>query len=121
MSDNTHTRLPRALAGAGMLLGITFARPGVTVAQNGTPEHGLLNRVPAIASVPAEFRAIPSAPAGLSVASGITGEQALLDRTAPRTWSTESELGTVSIPDRRAPIDEEAALIGRPPRLKESR
>ena len=119
MFDHTHTPLPRALAGAAMLITAAFARPAV--AQTAIRDHALLNQVPSVAYVPTGARAISNAPADPSVGSGITGEQALQGRAAPRRGSAESEPRAVPTPDRKPPIDGEAALRGRPPRVAGTR
>ena len=119
MSNTIHTHLSRALATAGLLVAASLVRPGGAVAQAASPERSLLNRTTATADFLPRFRAIGYPADDRIVGSDVSGEQALLGRTAPHLWITGFEAVPTSI--GRPPIDGPEALLGRRNRSAESR
>jgi hypothetical protein len=121
MSNTTHTHLSRALATAGLLVAASLARPGGAGAQVVSPERSLLNRTTVAADFRPRFRAVGYPADDRIVGSDVSGEQALLGRTAPYVWITGFELDVVPTFIGRPPIDGPGALLGRRDWSAESR
>jgi hypothetical protein len=113
MSRRIYTDLSKAIAVAAIFAGAGLVRPGVAAAQTVNPEHALLNRAPAGYRFFAGFGTISRSPLDPAVTAQVTGEQALLGRTAPGSWTLKLDPATVSTPIGRGPIDGRAALLGR--------
>jgi len=113
MSGNAHIHRSRGFALVGSLVAASLALPSISHAQSVAPEYALLYQVTVTAGIPPALHMFRSAPADPSAGSGVTGEQALLGRTAPLARSDRSEWSAVAVPPRRLVIDGEAALMGK--------
>ena len=121
MSNTTHTHLSRVLATAGLLVAASLVRPGGAVAQAASPERSLLNRTTVAADFLPRFSAVAYPADDRKVGSDVSGEQALLGRTAPHVWITGVELDVVPTFISRPPVNGPEALLGRRDWSAESR
>jgi hypothetical protein len=118
MSRTIYTDLSRTILVAGIFAGAGLVRPGGAAAQTVSPEQALLNRAAVGSRFPTGFGRVSGAPADPPVTAQVSGEQALLGRTAPGSWTLELEPAAVPSWARRAPMDGEAALLGRRDRIE---